>query len=241
MAGGTPNPVWLRRARAPLPALLLPVVFFSLTGVILIDPWPYRRPYSPAHLAPAWASDPAPVRTPAVRPEIQIAGYVYRCDECHALFPSPPETERTLTQHREIVLEHGINKRCFNCHNLRDRNTYADDKGDPIPWDQPQLLCAKCHGPVYRDWTHGVHGRTNGYWDTTRGPRELLRCVRCHDPHAPAFPPLTPAPPPNTLRMGEQRPGEARREDTKNPLLIYRQPLQAVPPEVPRPEGDADR
>jgi len=235
------NSDWLRPAGTPLPGVLLPIVFVGLAAIMLADPWPYQRPYAAAQNTPAWATDTTPVRSPLMRPEIEVGAYRYRCNECHALFPSPPETERTLTQHREIVLEHGINKRCFNCHNLRDRNAYADDKGEAIPWDQPQLLCAKCHGPVYRDWTHGVHGRTNGYWDPTRGPRDFLRCVRCHDPHAPAFTPLKPAPPPNTLRMGEQHPGAAQAEETKNPLLIYRQQLQTVPPEVPGPQGDGKR
>jgi hypothetical protein len=77
----------------------------------------------------------------------------------------------------------------------------VDDFGTPIPWDQPQLLCAKCHGPVYRDWQHGSHGRLNGYWDKTRGPQIRRRCIECHDPHTPPFTPLKPAPRPNTLRM----------------------------------------
>lgn len=210
-----------------LRSLALPIVFACLAGVMAADAWPYRRPYGEAVPAPNWAIDATPVRTPTLRPEIQIAGYTYHCADCHSLFPSPPETERTLTQHREIVLAHGINKRCFNCHNIRDRNTFADDKGDPIPYDQPPLLCAKCHGPVYRDWTHGAHGRTNGYWDTSRGPQQRRKCVECHDPHAPAFPAMHPAPAPNTLRMGDQRPTKEGVEETRNPLLIYRQHLQS--------------
>ena len=66
--------------------------------------------------------------------------------------------------------------------------------GGEIPWDQPQLLCAKCHGPVYRDWQHGSHGRTNGYWDASRGKQTRRKCIECHDPHRPPFPALQPAP-----------------------------------------------
>ena len=62
--------------------------------------------------------------------------------------------------------------------------------------DDVTLLCAKCHGPKYRDWKAGVHGRQNGYWDATKGPKEKLRCIQCHDPHKPAFPPIKPLAPP---------------------------------------------
>jgi predicted CXXCH cytochrome family protein len=90
--------------------------------------------------------------------------------------------------------------------------------GQAIPYDQPQLLCAKCHGPVYRDWQHGSHGRTNGYWNASMGPMERRKCTECHDPHQPPFPPMTPAPGPHTLRMGNQSPAEHLPED--DPLRI---------------------
>ena len=153
---------------------------------------------------PAWATDTTPVRQPRLRPEYTAGVFQYRCSDCHRIIPSPAETDRTLTQHTEIQLEHGINTRCFNCHHRTNRDAFVDDYGREIPWDQPQLLCAKCHGPVYRDWQHGSHGRTNGYWDTTAGPQTRRRCIECHDPHQPPFPPLAPAPGPHTLRMGPQ-------------------------------------
>lgn len=198
------------------------VVFIVLTVVLLADPLRYRSPVRPVQPVPAWVVSTATVRHPSPRPEIQVAVYTYRCSECHNLFPSPSETLRPLTQHRDIVLKHGLNDRCFNCHHPRQRDAFVDDMGQPIPWDDPPRLCGKCHGPVYRDWLHGVHGRTNGYWDTTRGPSDRRKCVECHDPHAPAFPPMVPAPGPHTPRMGRQEGGHIH-EDSKNPLLIYRQ------------------
>jgi hypothetical protein len=163
------------------------------------------------------------VRRPTLRPEIQLAGYTYRCSDCHDLFPSPAETARSLTQHTHIVLKHGINTRCFNCHHRINRDAYVDDWGREIPADQPQLVCAKCHGPVYRDWLHGSHGRTNGYWDTAKGPQERRKCIECHDPHQPPFPPMRPAPGPNTLRMGDQH-RAVEHPDVPNPLQVYRRP-----------------
>ena len=142
-----------------------------------MTPAPFVSPVAPAVPVPAWATDTTPVRQPKLAPKYVAAGYTYRCSDCHNLIPSPPETHRTLTQHTEIVLEHGINTRCFNCHHRTNRDAFVDDAGGEIPWDQPPLLCGKCHGPVYRDWQHGSHGRTNGYWDKTRGPQERRKCI----------------------------------------------------------------
>lgn len=203
----------------------IPVVFVLLAGLLLADPFRESIPLSPRVEVPDSATDVTPVRNPTIKPETVIARMTYRCSECHDLFPSPAETDRPLSQHRHIRLEHGINARCFNCHHRDNRNVFADDRGDAIPFDQPPLLCAKCHGPVYRDWTHGVHGRTNGYWDSSAGPVRRLKCVECHDPHTPAFGSMKPAPGPRTLRMGEQGHRPIEPDENKNPLLIYRQVL----------------
>lgn len=218
----TGSPV-LAPGQGTVRAVLVPVVFFGLAAVLLADFWKFHSPIVPPPKTPAWAPDTTPVRQPDPWPEVKIGVYTYRCSECHSLINSPPETTRTLTQHREIVLRHGLNDRCFNCHNRENRDAFAADNGQPIPWDQPQLLCAKCHGPVYRDWLHGVHGRTNGYWSKEWGPMTHLKCTSCHDPHVPPFPPMKPAPPPHTLRMGDQRPYPVDPREQKNPLLIYDQ------------------
>jgi DNA-directed RNA polymerase subunit RPC12/RpoP len=168
---------------------------------------PFSSPASDALPVPAWATDPTPVRRPKLQPEYTVAVFTYRCSECHRIIPSPAETDRLLTQHKEIALRHGLNTRCFNCHHRTNRDAFADDRGDEIPWDQPQLLCAKCHGPVYRDWQHGAHGRTNGYWDQSAGVQTRLKCIQCHDPHQPPYEPMRPAPPPATWRMGPQEAG----------------------------------
>jgi hypothetical protein len=130
--------------------------------------------------------------------------FTYRCSDCHRIIPATEDTRRTFAQHREIELQHGINTRCLNCHHPTNRDAFVDDFGHEISWHQPQQLCAKCHGPVYRDWREGSHGRTNGYWDTTKGTQTRRKCIECHDPHQPPFPSMQPAPPPNTLRMGPQ-------------------------------------
>jgi predicted CXXCH cytochrome family protein len=67
-----------------------------------------------------------------------------------------------------------------------------------------------------------VHGRTDGYWDEERGPVHRKKCIQCHDPHAPAFGAMTPAPGPNTIRMGSPSRAAPHEPQTRNPLLLYR-------------------
>ncbi len=209
-----------------VPATLL--VFAGVLGVgSLVSSSPAPKPTPTA--VPGWATDPTPVRRPKLKPTYTVGAFTYRCSECHHILPSPSETERTLTQHREVRLEHGINTRCFNCHHRANRDAFADDYDREIPWDQPQLLCAKCHGTVYRDWQHGAHGRTTGTWEAKRGTQGRLRCIECHDPHAPPFHTLAPAPGPNTLRMGRQDFG--RHDEGHDPLRLgTHQPATNVGP-----------
>lgn len=188
--------------------ILVSITFLALACVFLALPPGFSGPVAQPGDLPAWVTDTTPVRKPALEPVIELIGYTYHCSDCHKLFPSPPETSRKLTQHTHVVLNHGINTRCFNCHHIHDRDSFSNDLGKAIPYDQPQVLCAKCHGLVYRDWQHGVHGRSNGYWDTRRGPLARLKCIECHDPHQPAFAPMVPGPGPNTLRMGTPPPGD---------------------------------
>lgn len=206
---------------ATVRAVLVPLTLLVLAASLWFGGAPFTSPVTPATRVPPSSVDPAPVRQPRLRPEIQLAGFQYRCSDCHKLFVSPAETDRPLTQHREIQLEHGLNTRCFNCHHRTNRDAFVDDAGGEIPYDQPQQLCARCHGPVFRDWERGVHGRTNGHWDPRRGPVQRLRCIQCHDPHHPPFAPLPPAPGPATLRMGDQ--SVPPHGDEQNPLRIDRQ------------------
>jgi hypothetical protein len=205
----------------------VPLALFAAAGVLWLDPLPYASVVPAASRIPAHVTDTTPVRRPGLVPQYRAAGFIYRCSDCHAIIPSPRETYRTLVQHTEIQLRHGLNTRCFNCHHRTDRDSLVDDFGNAIPWTQPQLVCAKCHGPVYRDWLAGSHGRVNGYWDASRGPQTRRKCIECHDPHTPPFPSLRPAPGPNTLRMGP--PAPVHEAGTRDPLRIYTtHPIEAA-------------
>jgi len=199
--------------------LWVPAVLLVLALILALDPLPFVSPLPMATPVSAVATDMAPVRQPSLKPEYEVAVFQYECSDCHRILPPSSETYRTLIQHTEIQLEHGINSRCLNCHHPTNRDTFVDDFGNEIPWDQPQMLCAKCHGPVYRDWQHGSHGRTNGYWLETAGPQTRRKCIECHDPHRPPFPALNPALGPHTLRMTPQHHGD--RAETRNPLRLF--------------------
>jgi len=200
--------------------LWVPAVLLVLALILAFDPLPFLSPSTGAMPVSDWVTDTTPVRVPSLKPEYEVAVFRYECSDCHRILPPSAETYRTLIQHTEIELEHGINSRCLNCHHPTNRDVFVDDFGNEIPWDQPQLVCAKCHGPVYRDWQYGAHGRTNGYWLKTAGSQSRRRCIECHDPHRPPFPAMHPAPGPHTLRMTPQHEGD--RPDTQNPLRLSR-------------------
>ncbi len=142
-------------------------------------------------------------------PKIHINGFERTCNDCHNSFKSETPKINGRLQHKEVILEHAINTSCFSCHDQKDRNYLVSLKGKKITYPAVVDLCAQCHIRVHRDWIKGSHGRSNGFWDTSKGPLKRLKCTQCHDPHQPRHPamdPLKPLPGPHTLRMGEPEP-----------------------------------
>ena len=103
--------------------LLIPATFLALAAVFVLDarrgvrlPIPPSAGVSRAdlHLGPPRAalSDP---------PTIQNGQFRQTCSECHALFPSPEVPRNPLLQHTHVVLDHGLNDRCYNCHSRARR------------------------------------------------------------------------------------------------------------------------
>jgi len=80
-------------------------------------------------------------------------------------------------------LQHGRGRIwCMDCHHTTKRNMLVDNFGDPVSFDQPQLLCGKCHGDKMRDWRDGIHGKRIGEF-TTGGKKRWFTCTECHNPH----------------------------------------------------------
>jgi Zn finger protein HypA/HybF involved in hydrogenase expression len=71
---------------------------------------------------------------------------------------------------------------CLDCHHTTKRNMLIDNFGDPVSFDQPQLLCGKCHGDKLRDWRDGIHGKRIGEF-TSSGKKRWFTCTECHNPH----------------------------------------------------------
>ncbi len=167
--------------------------------------------------------DPADTRRTITDPPIvRIGGVDQKCSDCHALFASLDVTPSNIRQHTGVVMNHGMNGRCYNCHAKTDRNVLVLHDESTVGFSESTRLCAQCHGTVFRDWEHGMHGRTMGSWDRNSADQWRLRCVDCHDPHSPAFPDLVPLPPPNTLRMGEPS-HEHGAAQGRNPLERWKQ------------------
>lgn len=154
-------------------------------------------------------------------PMVNLGTYDQRCNDCHGLFENARAPDRELTQHTNIVLEHGINDSCLNCHDQDNREKLVLRNGETIGFDRVELLCSQCHGPIYNDWKLGSHGKTIGYWNTDLGEAIKLTCSQCHEPHSPAYEPMVPLRGPNTLRMGDQS-GEHETIDERNPLQRWR-------------------
>ncbi len=109
-------------------------------------------------------------------------------------------------EHQDIVMKHGQHNRnnsCFNCHDERSLDLLQTRDGRQLKLAESTPLCGSCHGPTYRDWEAGAHGRTSGYWNTKLGPMARLDCVSCHNPHSPKFQPRKPAPGPHALHPME--------------------------------------
>ncbi|MCO4763847.1 MAG: hypothetical protein KC502_20205 [Myxococcales bacterium] len=120
------------------------------------------------------------------------------CGSCHA---TKAESRRrkdgnSLKKfHNGLTLKHG-NLTCLTCHNGDDYDTLRLADDTPVKFDKLMDLCGQCHGPQKRDYDNGSHGGMSGYWDLTKGPRTRNQCVHCHDPHAPAYVGVVPAPGP---------------------------------------------
>ncbi len=162
------------------------------TGLPVVERPPATQP--PVGLSADAHLDKTPPRR-TVGLDLVRSGWTYNCMECHKLFPAKWHYDRPLAEHQNIKLEHGNNRFCLNCHHPDNRNAFVDYDGSEIAQADVVELCGKCHGPIYRDWQAGVHGRSNGYWRAESGPKTKLRCIQCHDPHRPKFQSMKPLAP----------------------------------------------
>lgn len=143
------------------------------------------------------------VRDPLQEPIYTKLKMEYKCNNCHDHFTSVRTTQNgvdgpLIGDHKNLVLNHGANDRCLNCHHPKNREAFVNHDGSEIPYEKSVDLCRKCHGPKYNDWLKGVHGRPIGFWDAQKGESKKGVCIQCHDPHSPKFKPIKSAPAPKS-------------------------------------------
>jgi hypothetical protein len=126
----------------------------------------------------------------------------FPCSECHKDRPADPRERRLTKFHSRIEVAHGSGVLwCYRCHTADAIDQLHLPDGTRLSFDQVPELCGGCHGNVLRDFGFGVHGLTTGQWN---GTQHRAPCTFCHDPHHPAFPEMTPLPPPPRGRGGKR-------------------------------------
>ena len=123
----------------------------------------------------------------------------FPCNDCHSEIEPNTLRRELVEMHDDIIFDHDSENRwCLACHNTIDRDSLVLAGGKLLGFDESYKLCGQCHGPKYRDWKIGIHGKRTGEWN---GQKQYLLCVHCHDPHSPKIKSLKPMPAP-------RRPGQ---------------------------------
>jgi hypothetical protein len=184
-----------------------------------------RPPPDPLPLNPAWYT----VET-ARGKDLQDKTIVGNCFICHAFWvpiPTSIETSNPRFAHANIVLNHGSNDRCYNCHQITDRNMYIANNSSSIMSQTPEQLCSRCHGLIYNDWTMGTHGKWTGKFQPDKlYDRKTYTCTECHDPHNPLFRYNVIAPPPTWPDKFIRSTSHGLSEDAKSGFLIDEKPKE---------------
>jgi len=190
--------------------------FFGLAAAFLGDLWGHQEPRPDIPLVDRSFLEKTPWRSTysdLVRAKEDLSDF--DCYGCHdkkkpvALRFDEHNILVVPEEHKDIVMGHGTHNRnnlCYNCHNESNLLTFQVRDGRELKFADSTQLCGSCHGPNYRDWDAGAHGRINGYWNTTLGEARKLDCANCHNPHAPRIPTRKPAPGPHALRTPVENP-----------------------------------
>lgn len=189
----------------------LVLLFLALAGLFLLDSWGHPKPLYPIALVDPHLLAPTTIRksyAALLRDKEDVSDFdCYACHEQDKPINLKFDTNQNPiipTEHSSIVMAHGRHNRnnnCFNCHNEQNLQLLQTRDGREVKLVDSPALCGSCHGPTYRDWEAGAHGRTGGYWNTASGPLVRQLCVDCHNPHHPKIPPRQPFPAPNPLRQ----------------------------------------
>lgn len=146
----------------------------------------------------------------------------YPCSDCHEDEAPNPKERKLTEEHEDVTLDHGQGQFwCLTCHGTLIKDALSSLKGKPIDFDFAFALCGQCHFQRQKDWYFGAHGKRAGAWRKPReaplthdklkvkdratigswkGPRVILSCPACHDPHSPSIKPFFTSPPPKVRK-----------------------------------------
>lgn len=193
-------------------AVLLGLIatFVALACAFFAKAWGRLTPLTPIPLVDSSVTSNATVRVSYAQLVAAKADLSdFDCYTCHDRNNPPPlrfDDKHNLIvpkEHSDIVMGHGTHNRnnlCYNCHDETNLELFQARDGRQLKFSESTPLCGSCHGPTYRDWEAGAHGRTSGYWKREMGAITRVDCVSCHNPHAPKYPGRAPAPGPHPLR-----------------------------------------
>jgi len=140
------------------------------------------------------SSDVSLIDTTSLIPVEPTTLYYFPCNDCHIDLEPNPQRRELVDMHDDIIFDHDSENRwCLACHDTYQRDSLRQADGRLLGFNESFKLCGQCHGPKYRDWRLGIHGKRTGAWD---GEKQYFLCVHCHDPHSPKFRNLEPMPPP---------------------------------------------
>lgn len=189
--------------------VVLTAIFLALAAAFLANPWGRPPARESIPLVDTNFLSTATVRqsyAELIRLNADLSDF--DCYACHEKGKPPTirfDTNQVIIipkEHSNLVMGHGSHNRnnnCFNCHDELNLEQFQTRDGRSLKLTDSTHLCGSCHGPTYRDWEGGAHGRTGGFWNKASGETTRRNCVECHNPHAPKFPGRQPAPGPHLL------------------------------------------
>ena len=193
--------------------------FFALAAAFVFNLWGRPAPVIRYSLVDTNFLDIATPRqsyADLVKAGEDISGFdCYACHDKAKPVPLAYDKDHKIIlakEHEEIVMHHGRHERnnnWYNCHNETNLELLQPRDGRELNFAESTQLCGSCHGPTFRDWEAGVHGRVNGFWRADLGEKTRKDCVNCHNPHAPKYPGRKPAPGPHHLHGEPKTPHSA--------------------------------